>query len=254
MHSFPSSSAMSVQALFVSFAVVAMLCVPTHASSDTATTHIPSHDSPFAPLSAPPRICRICDGEDCCSTPYHPMFYTCKSANTSIVYTILSPPGRPLWLSAQMPDGRSVGSSLIQTGALSWMQWFAAHAFFIFNDDLIYISDDKPALCTRRWGCLSCFPSSSFSLCTNSWVNITVFANDEEHCAGHTQGVLNWWGEDVGHGLGFIRTCFSRLPNQLQPQPPLPANNATDGTSWILQLGGATDGVWPESKWSVACQ
>jgi hypothetical protein len=190
--------------------------------------------------------CVICEKSDCCTASVQGLSAECKSEK-NISYSVAAVPGRPVWLTAQATDGTSVGSTLVQGDGGSWRQVFEASAYFVFTEDLLFVySTDQKTMCSRRWGCMPCYAGEPGAYCGTGWVNMTIQFQGSE-CGNDPLANIFWWGEGSGHGQGLVRTCLSQIPDQVQPQPPVPPNNTTRGASFVLR------GSWPSSQWSVTC-
>ena len=214
--------------------------------------------------AAPYTSCRICTENDCCTASISaPGVGTCTVPSSIGEASLWLVPERPLWLDVVSGD-RSMGFQLfpaehdVHAGTGTWVQVVGAHAFFPFVEDLLFFNTTRPSVCSRRWGCLSCYSqeSSEHLSCTSGgWVNMTITAASPSSPCGleHPSADVYWWGEDIGHGVGHIQVCMGFLPQQLQPQPPSPVNTKAYGVSWSVNFGGKHDGIWPLSQWAVSC-
>jgi hypothetical protein len=164
------------------------------------------------------RKCEVCDGDSCCTAPWQGLSASCTNKEGDRTFTLISVPGRPLWLSANASDGRMVSSSLFETSnAGVWVQEFSAQAFFEFNDDWVFANTSRPTLSSRRWGTLTCYPTPERTFCSaGGWANASLSVAPSGTCGANPLATVYWWGEGVGHGIGTLRTCLSRLPNQVR--------------------------------------
>jgi len=199
--------------------------------------------------------CKLCASErPCCLITFVNNAGSCTM--NGIDYLLQVSPGRPFWLNANNKAANAALSvsfpPLNERGHTE--QLVKAHAFFIFTDDVTFIDDGaRSLLCSRRWGCIPCISTPAFTECsTGGWVNATITRSKD--CSGRPELNVVWWGEDLNHGAGVMDVCLSYLPDQVQPQPPVPANNKTYGVGWMLDLAADQNaGDWPATIYDIDC-
>lgn len=201
--------------------------------------------------------CHICINKDCCDAPIAHNAGACSTPTSDVLITQAL--GRPLWLSL-ISNNKSVSFALnpSEKEPSQWEQYFYAHAFFPFNEDILFSNNSgKPSLITRRWGVLDCFPSGDTqTFCTaGGWVNCSLTVQSPKCPTNLPYLTVVWWGEDVGHGAGEVATCLGYLPQQAQPQPPSPTSAGLVGGAWSVLVGSGQDaGTWPATTAVAVCQ